>query len=413
MSNGTKLSDLLDFVSDEIEEAIVEKLKTTDLGSSCEEMLAQQPFQVANLLVSKEVVENGPSALKLANSLQVFLKACLGEPQPVSAASAVAVAIEAPRVEVTVDIPKNFSDMTLKEALTFVVANKSDLSTQQAFLERPDVAQAIRLAGSDAIFAPGSLNTIAADKTINCINGLLQGDPYMPSHEGSILLSIGMVLGTSVFQYVHPFDGTKLASSKIDSLGANFDVESFTAEKHEAFVWLQSKPSNVPEKLVTEVSKLAQTMLYMDAIQDGPITTQLLTYFRHAKNTLRDPLALGVNVIFREAEKQEISNTSSSHQPTTKSAQVILGEYAQNSGTMTARSFHQQAIWGGGEVMGSGRFDQAIVVGNVNCMGKIDGTALVLKGCNITSMGENSLTVYYKTAEELLTIARARNVVTE
>ena len=200
---------------------------------------------------------------------------------------------------VTVNIPKDFSQMTLVEALEFVNNNKTDQGVQLGLLQRDDVRQAIRAAGTKAIFAATVIGSIDVTKTASIISSLLNGDPYQSSIDGVFLLSLGMVLGTQVYQYRHPFDGSMLASTKVD--GLNLDFALISVETFTAYVWLQTNYTQSLASLKAEIQKTSAYALYDDAKNNGPITTQLMAAFNHAKNILRDPSALNVDIIYREA----------------------------------------------------------------------------------------------------------------
>jgi hypothetical protein len=311
----TAINDLLGFASSEFPTQLGVKLASTDLGKTAEETIAMKPFQLAILLVQKEVSTDNPSGLADAVHIQALIKSCLGDE---IAINPTAVAIGNISPQVTVNIPKNFDQMTLAEAINFVNANSKDQGVQLQFMSRADVKSAIHKVGCDALFVISEVGKINTEATSNAISSFLNGDPYQSNFGGNFLLSIGMALGTQVFQFFHPFDGSKLSSSKVDSLGLNFGVAEFGVEKFEAFVWLQSAVSNVPTQLVDEIKKSSSSFLYNDAINNGFLTNQLLAQFRHAKNTLRLPSALAVDVIYRETYREKVKKNNIPEMSTAK-----------------------------------------------------------------------------------------------
>jgi hypothetical protein len=297
----TTINDLLPFAGTQLSIELGGKLATTDLGKTADEILQLKPFELANLLAEKGVSSSKQVALADAASLQGFLRTCFGEESPTQAVNAgpTAVAFSMPAPQVTVNIPKDFDQMTLTEALDHVNSNRVDMGMQFTFLARPDVVQAVKVAGTEAIFVSTTPNSVDSTAGSNFISALLGGDPYKQTYCGSFLLTLGMTLGTTLFQFKHPFDGSKLGSTKIDSLGLDFSVSTFTSEKFEAFVWMQGNSNTIPPNFKAEIAKSSAFVLYQDVITDGFITQGVLLAFRHAKNTLRDPNALSVDVIYR------------------------------------------------------------------------------------------------------------------
>ena len=299
MASGTPISDLLDFVDSDISSILWVNLRVISIDKTAEEVLTLKPMELARLLFDKKVSGTLQIGLADAHDLQAFIRRCFGDSPQEATAHAVAISMPAPNVTVDVKIPANFDQMNLKDALNFVNENKKDEGVKLKLLGRQDIQKAVRLAGTDAIFVPSAQNTIAVGETMDVISGLCNGDPYSQNSNGNFLLSLNMVLGSVVFQYIHPFDGSKLASNKKDALGLDFGDPRFTTEKFEAYVWLLTKPEGVPSQLIQAIERADHFDLYNDVINDGVRTLKVLEYFRHAKNTLRLS-AMAVDVIYRE-----------------------------------------------------------------------------------------------------------------
>ncbi len=400
----TSISELLLFAP----ESFPAHLATAQIDETVEDLIKLKPIELAKLLVAKQVSTNS-TAIADANTVRDFFLDCLGKETQTSGATAVAVSMPTPQV--TVNIPKDFDKMVLSEALAFVNANKSDQGLQLQLLERIDIKKAILLSGTQAIFASSAVGSIDADATMAVVSGLLNSDPYQQSYNGVFLLTLGMALGTQVFQFKHPFDGTKLASSKIDSLGINFGKTEFTAEIFEAFVWLQSKPETVPAQLVQEIAKTGHAFLYNDATTNGFLVTQLLSHFRHARNTLRLPAALAVDVIYREEAKTEKKSDSDKHSIFNGDVLSRLRAVSEGSESFSGARRIQCGIYTTISASGASYLHNLIVLDGGSCSGASHGTIFVPHGTRINQSGASSVVVNKRSPEELFALAQSWDLI--
>ena len=301
MTTVTNLAKVLRFApkSEFLTQALVDQIANHNFIGvmPANEVANLNDAELAELLFDSSLASSPEIAGQIATEILDLpaIKRLAGQ----SNAPAITMTASTSSPSVTVNIPKDFSQMTLVEALEFVNNNKTDQGVQLGLLQRDDVRQVIRAAGTKAIFAATTEKLIDVTKTESIISKLLSGDPYRSSVDGVFLLNLGMVLGTQVYQYCHPIDGRMLASDMVDDLGLDFkliSIETFTG-----YVWIQINYALNLRSLKSEIQKTSAHNLYADAKNNGPITTQLMAAFNHAKNILRDPSALNVDIIYREA----------------------------------------------------------------------------------------------------------------
>jgi hypothetical protein len=183
-------------------------------------------------------------------------------------------------IEVTVNQAKTPEQMELPELLEAINKNPSNLRYRQALLRLPEVALAQYYARNRPVFA-GSDRKLDIAITTASLEWVRDGNPYREEFEGCFLMNLDDILDAGQIQYIHPIDGSKLPTKKIDEFGLDYSL--IDLQVHKSYVWIGIQWNTFgPDSIKKQLDRMTFKDIHQDMIDQGEITQKVLAKFTHA-----------------------------------------------------------------------------------------------------------------------------------
>jgi hypothetical protein len=181
---------------------------------------------------------------------------------------------------VTINFPKSADEKDLVELLNDINKNTSNLSLRAVLMNRPEVILARRKANYRPVFA-GKDSMLDVNTTIASIKWLRDGNPYREQIGGCFLMELGDILDAGQIQFIHPIDGSKLPTNKIDEF--NLDYSLIDLQVHKSYVWIGTQWNTFgPDSIKKQLDRMTFREIHQDMLSQGEITQQVLAKFTHA-----------------------------------------------------------------------------------------------------------------------------------
>jgi hypothetical protein len=181
---------------------------------------------------------------------------------------------------VNVNFPKSADEKDLRDLLEDINKNPSNLPLRSALLCRPEVTASQYNASYRPVFA-GKDRKLDVDATLASIQWLLDGNPYREEIGEYFLMNLEDILDAGQIQYIHPINGSKLPTNKVDELGLDFSL--INSKVYRAYVWFSRECTiNGGGAVLSELHRMTSRDIYKDMLSQGDITKKIVAKYEHA-----------------------------------------------------------------------------------------------------------------------------------